>query len=157
MLIQGPLTLNYKNWKALLLLRPENGALENRRAPSPGSIDQWVRADIHVKGRPEWKFVKAHTHGALDDRSELYLSHEIENVYSYLERKYNDGKKYVLHYVTAREAYNIVKAAEAGLTGNPGQYRDYLIKPYRNAVSTQAFSNAGKSDWLQPQNEAGRP
>jgi hypothetical protein len=38
----------------------------------------------------------------------------------------------VLHYVTAREAYNLVKAAEAGCTGDPEQYRDYLIPPYAN-------------------------
>jgi hypothetical protein len=29
------------------------------------------------------------------------------------------------HYVTARELVNIVHAAEAGETGNPGGYRDF--------------------------------
>src|SRR5262249_39602993 len=37
-----------------------------------------------------------------------------------------------LHFVTAREAYNIVKAAEAGLSGNPNDYRDYEILPPAN-------------------------
>jgi hypothetical protein len=136
MLIQGPITFNYKNWKSLLLLRPQNGAMENRIAPSEEAIDQWIKAGIHVQGRPEWIFVKAHTHGALQDRKELFLGNEIEKVYSYLEAKYNDGQQCSLHYVAAREMYNIVKAAEAGLTGNPGKYRDYLIKPYRNMMST---------------------
>jgi hypothetical protein len=40
---------------------------------------------------------------------------------------YNDGTNYVLHYVTAREVYNIIKAAEAGMQGDPGQYRDYIL------------------------------
>jgi hypothetical protein len=35
----------------------------------------------------------------------------------------------LLHYVTARELYNIVKAAESGAGGNPGAYRDFVIKP----------------------------
>jgi hypothetical protein len=46
----------------------------------------------------------------------------------YLESKYNDGENYVLHYVSAREMYNIAKAAEAGESGNPHQFRDYLVK-----------------------------
>jgi hypothetical protein len=52
-------------------------------------------------------------------------------MHRYLESRYNDGKRYVLHYVTAREAYNIVKAAEAGEQGDPGRYRDYLLPPPR--------------------------
>ncbi len=34
--------------------------------------------------------------------------------------------------MTAREAYNIVKAAEAGEKGNPEKYRNYQIPPYVN-------------------------
>ena len=49
-----------------------------------------------------------------------------QNVYR-PESKYNYGVNYKLHYVTAREAYNIVKAAEAGKAGNPGEYRDFVI------------------------------
>jgi hypothetical protein len=48
-------------------------------------------------------------------------------MFSHLEQKYNDGKHYLLHYVTAREAYNIVRAAEDGHSGDPNQYRDYLV------------------------------
>jgi hypothetical protein len=40
-------------------------------------------------------------------------------MHEHLESVYNDGKNYVLHYVTAREMYNIVKAAEAGKSGDP--------------------------------------
>jgi hypothetical protein len=47
-----------------------------------------------------------------------------------LEHDYNDGRKYVLHYVTAREAYNVVMAAVDGHTGNPVDYLDYVIPPY---------------------------
>src|SRR5262249_30241644 len=32
-----------------------------------------------------------------------------------------------LHFATAREAYNMVKAAEAGLTGNPNDYREFSV------------------------------
>jgi hypothetical protein len=43
--------------------------------------------------------------------------------------RYNDGRDFVLHYVTAREMYNIAFAAMAGERGNPHEYRDYLLSP----------------------------
>ena len=42
---------------------------------------------------------------------------------------YNDGRQFKLHYVTAREAYNIAKAAEHGLDGDPSRYRDFRLAP----------------------------
>lgn len=59
------------------------------------------------------------------------LGAPVDAMHDYLERTYNDGKRHVLHYVTARECYNIIKAAEAGEQGDPGQYRDYLLPPPR--------------------------
>ena len=43
--------------------------------------------------------------------------------------RYNDGKRWRLHYVTAREMYNIAIAAMDGRTGNPDSYRDYVLPP----------------------------
>jgi hypothetical protein len=39
-----------------------------------------------------------------------------------------------LHYVSAREAFNIAMAAMAGKEGDPGQYRNFLFPPYANTV-----------------------
>ncbi len=36
-----------------------------------------------------------------------------------IDREFNDGRRYRLHYVTAREMFNIVRAAEAGETAIP--------------------------------------
>ena len=38
------------------------------------------------------------------------------------------GRQHCLHYVTAREMYNIARAAEAGESGDPGGFRDYRIQ-----------------------------
>jgi hypothetical protein len=51
----------------------------------------------------------------------------MDRAFSYLEQRYNDGADWKLHYVSAREMYNIVKAAEAGRDGDPGAYRDFEI------------------------------
>ena len=56
------------------------------------------------------------------------LGKAVDDMYSYLEQHYNDGSRYVLHYVTAREMYNMVKAAEDGHAGNPNDYRDYILR-----------------------------
>ena len=39
-----------------------------------------------------------------------------------------------LHFMTAREAFNVIKSAEDGKQGNPEDYRDYKIGKYRNMV-----------------------
>ena len=57
------------------------------------------------------------------------LGDTMHAMHDHLERNYNDGSRYVLHYVSAREAYNIIKAAEAGKSGDPGAWRDFILPP----------------------------
>jgi hypothetical protein len=129
LLIQGPLALNWKRRKFGIMPSIESSDIRKATPPSPDRVDLWVDCNIHVKGRPEWVFVKIHTHGTQDMDIDTLLGEPVDQMFSYLEEKYNDGKNYVLHYVNAREMYNIVKAAEDGKSGNPNQYRDYLLKP----------------------------
>jgi hypothetical protein len=53
----------------------------------------------------------------------------MEAFHEAINREFNDGERYRLHYVTAREMVNVVRAAEAGRYGNPGEYRDYMLPP----------------------------
>jgi hypothetical protein len=50
----------------------------------------------------------------------------------------------ILHFVTARELTNIILAACDGREGNPGDYRDYRLKPTRahSTGVTQSKSRA---------------
>ena len=102
--------------------------------PTRKRIDRWVKTNVQVQGQPDWIFVKVHTHGAREKNYEAYFGLMAETMFQYLEAKYNDRINYQLHYVTAREAYNMVKAAEAGEKGNPTKYRNYRISPYQNTV-----------------------
>lgn len=131
LILQGPLALNWRNRKWGLMPRTENSDVRASSPPSPQRTDLWVQQHIHVKGRPEWLFIKVHTHGAQERDMDSLLGAPAESLYSDLERRYNDGRRHVLHYVSAREMFNIVKAAEAGRTGNPHQYRDFLLPPPR--------------------------
>ncbi len=126
MIFQGPLNINWRDWRHKWHPTIEDGDIS--RFPThddPRRIDSWVRQKIHVEGQPNWQFVKIFCHGAQDHKS--VVSDTTDRMFSYLEEKYNDGKKYRLHYVTAREAFNIVKAAEDGKKGNPNEFRDYII------------------------------
>lgn len=132
MIFQGPLGIN---WQRRPLPKIENASIT---AANPGikeRVDYWVRSGISVKGRPNWIFVKAHTHGAVPRDWEAIFGKQAREMHAYLGSRYNDGVRYKLHYVTAREAYNLVKAAEFEAGKNtPEQYRDYLIPPYANRI-----------------------
>jgi hypothetical protein len=107
-------------------------AMDAHLPPLPGRVDRWVRAGVGVQGRPEWVFVKVHSHGARPANYRAYFDGGLAALHSRLRDRYNDGREWRLHYATAREAYNIVKAAEAGRTGDPEQFRDFLLPPYQN-------------------------
>ena len=89
----------------------------------------WVRQDIHVAGRPEWVFVKVHTHGAPETQAASLLGEGGRAMHAELGARYNDGTRWRLHYVTAREMYNVAIAAMDGRDGDPGAYRDYVLPP----------------------------
>jgi hypothetical protein len=101
--------------------------ISNRRPPSKRLVDAWVCTAIHVAGKPDWIIVKVHTHGAVNGKT--VLGDAMHGAFGYLETAYNDGSAYMLHYVTARELYNMIRAVEAGETGEPNEYRDYCIGP----------------------------
>lgn len=108
--------------------RPTFGdGISNSRPPSSRLLDAWVSARIQVIGKRDWVVVKTHCHGAVNGKA--VLGEPMHRALGYLETVYNDGARYVLHYVTARELYNIVRAAEAGETGDPNEYRDYCVSP----------------------------
>jgi hypothetical protein len=108
-------------------------------------VDQWVRTGIHVEGRPEWIFIKIHTHGTQEGDMDTLLGQPVDAMHDYLESTYNDGRDYVLHYVSAREMYNIAKAAEAGMTGDPGRYRDFELPKPGHQTPTNAPVGADSS------------
>lgn len=132
LLIQGPLALNLRRRKFGVLPRIDNAEIMGHHPAIPDRVRRWVRQHIHVKGRPEWVMVKASCHGAEERHFEALLGGDADRMYSYLEASFRDRAGYRLHYVTARELYNIIKAAEAGFEGDPGDLRDFLIPPYLN-------------------------
>ena len=129
MIVQGPLGLNWRRRRFGLVPRIENADVRRSCPPDADRIDAWIRTAIQVEGRPDWIFVKIHTHGTQERDMDTLLGEAAHAMYEHLEQRYNDGNHHVLHYVTAREMYNIVKAAEAGHSGDPSRHRDYELPP----------------------------
>jgi hypothetical protein len=136
MLVQGPLHPILIR-RSPLGLRAFGDDIAVGKPGTPQRVDAWITTRIHVLGKPDWIIVKVHTHGAVD--AEVVLGDEMAQTFHYLETRYNDGDNYVLHYVTARELFNIIKAAEAGEEGNPTDYRDYLVAPPKYLVDYDAL------------------
>jgi hypothetical protein len=127
MIIQGPLGLNWHSRRYGVIPRIENADIRTSNPPTRARVDTWVRTGVHVVGRPEWVVVKVHTHGAPERDVDVLLGKPMADMFDYLQSRYNDGRNWHLHYVSARELFNIIKAAEAGKTGDPGRYRDFVL------------------------------
>lgn len=125
MIIQGPLALNWRRRKWGVLPRIEAGNIAGNCRVTDARVDLWVRQGIGVAGKPDWIFVKVHTHGCQEGNFDAVMDGRLHQSL----QRYNDGIRFRLHYVTAREMFNLVKAAEAGRTGDPHQYRDFVLPP----------------------------
>ncbi len=140
MLVQGPLALTWRPRR----LRPvpilETGNLDVDGAAAASRVAAWVNARVCVAGRPNWAFVKAYMHGCNESNWPALFGPRLKELHRGLAERCNDGRRCRLHYVTAREMYNIIKAAERGLGGEPSQYRDLEIAPPPLAVSSSAAS-----------------
>jgi hypothetical protein len=137
LLVQGPLLLDWKRRKWGIFPRLENGCLQGSQPPSIDRLDQWLRARVQVPSRPDWFFVKLHCHGAED--ADVLLGEATVRFHEALAERARQDQRFHYHYVTAREMYNLVKAAEAGFTG-----------PVADALDCEMLPGPG----LQPGREA---
>jgi hypothetical protein len=128
LMIEGPLALSRRPGRRFSI-RIENSALTAQDPPSSARARTWVSRNIHVDGRPEWVFVKLHTHGAPDIQAASLLGDGGHALHSILATEYNDGRRWQLHYVTAREMFNIAIAAMEGKSGDPNAFRDHVLSP----------------------------
>jgi hypothetical protein len=90
-------------------------------------LDLWLTARVQVPKKPNWFFVKLHTHGAKESNTELLLGKCMAQFHEALANRASTNKRFRFHYVTAREMYNLARAAEAGWNGSVNDARDYQI------------------------------
>lgn len=112
LMIQGPLALNWRDRKFGIIPRIEDADISWSNPPTPERIDLWIKQRIRPVGDNRSIVVKVHTHGAQTRNAAPLLDQYLDMIYSYLEKNYNDGKKYKLHYMTAHELYEKLKDIE---------------------------------------------
>lgn len=126
LVIQGPLGLSFTRRKPLSPVpRIEAGAIAASSPPSMQRFAVWRRAAIAVNGRPDWLFIKLHCHGMDPRDADVMWGPPMQR---FLRRLLEESQDHI-HFVTAREMVNIILAACDEREGNPGDYRDYRLRP----------------------------
>ena len=121
MLMQGPLLLDHKRRKI------ENGCLQASQPPDMHRLELWLKANVHIPSRSDWRFVKLHTHGAPESNQEVLLGQSMLEFHRGLQQRSSTDPNFHFHYVTAREMFNLAKAAEAGHVGTVADALDYEL------------------------------
>jgi hypothetical protein len=116
LMIQGPLALDWSSRKWGLVPRIENGDLTARRPPTLGRFWRWCGAGVAVQGRPDWIFIKLHTHGAQEANAAMLLGEPMRRFHLELARLSRQSADWKYYYVTAREMADLVHQAERGAT-----------------------------------------
>ncbi|MFQ3650267.1 MAG: hypothetical protein SNJ75_08045 [Gemmataceae bacterium] len=129
MLIQGPLLLDWSKRKWGLLPGIENGCLQATQPPTLQRVRLWLKARVQMPQRPDWFFVKLHAHGAPEDAHEVLLGEPMVRFHEALAAQAARNPRFHYHYVTAREMYNLARAAEQGYSGSVADARNYELQP----------------------------
>jgi hypothetical protein len=87
----------------------------------------WLKARVQIPSRPDWFFVKLHTHGADEWTLDVLLGEPMVQFHRDLADRARRDSNFHYHYVTAREMYNLVKAAEHGWSGAVVDALDYEL------------------------------
>lgn len=110
LLIQGPLTLNWREARLGIIPKIESAELSHDAPPTPHRVRLWADCGICVKGAEEHVFIKIHTHGATEKSMQmLFASDGFERLWSELERQYRRSDGDTLRYVTTWEMYSKIK------------------------------------------------
>jgi hypothetical protein len=125
----GPLVFDWTRRKhGLPVPRIDNGALAANYPLNMGRFDRWRKANIAVKGRPEWVFVKLYCHGFFDKDQPAMIGEDLRRFLGELLEVSHLSGGFKVHFASAREAFNMAMAAVDGKSGEPGLYRDYRLK-----------------------------
>ena len=139
LIFTGPLVFNWtRRIKKLPVPRIEDGALVDNQPSDLARFKRWQAANITVKNRPEWVFVKLYCHGFFDYDQSACIGEKARRFFSEIIEHGERTNNYAVHFASAREAFNLVAAAIDGKTGTPHEFRNYRLK----AIMSEAAKSA---------------
>ncbi len=129
LIFTGPLVLNWTQRKAgLPFPRIDDGALAANQPLDIARFNRWRSANITIAGRSDWVFIKLYCHGFFDYDQSASIGDDAKRFFSELMELSEKRGDFKLHFATAREAFNMVRAAIDGKKGEPGAYRNYRLQ-----------------------------
>jgi hypothetical protein len=134
LIFTGPLVFNWtRRIKGVPVPRLEDGALVHNQPMDLARFRRWKNANITVKGRTDWVFVKLYCHGFFDHDQPACIGAGAREFFSRIIEHGEKTGDYKVYFASAREAANMVFAAMDGKTGAPGEFRDYRLKKIQNS------------------------
>lgn len=133
LIFTGPLVFNWtRRIKGLPVPRLDDGALVYNQPMDIARFNRWMSANVTVKGRPEWVFVKLYCHGFFDHDQNACIGEDAKRFFSEIIENGEKTGQYEVHFASAREAFNMVWAAIEGKEGKPNDFRNYRLKSIMN-------------------------
>jgi len=138
LIFTGPLIFNWtRRRRGLPHPGIDDGALAGNHPPDASRLRRWLSANITVKNRPEWIFVKLYCHGFFDRDQSACIGEQAQRFFSETVETGEKTGEYKVYFASAREAFNMVSAAIDGKQGSPGEYRNYRLQTIMNAAVQQ--------------------
>lgn len=138
LIFTGPLVFNWtRRVKGIPVPRLEDGALTYNQPLDSARLKRWVSANVTVKNRPEWIFVKLYCHGFFDYDQAACIGEDVKRFFNEAKEYGEQTNEYKIYFASAREAFNMVAAAIDGKQGAPGAFRDYRLKPIMKATANR--------------------
>jgi hypothetical protein len=143
-IVNGPLVFDWtRRVRGLPIPRVDDGALAQNYPLKIDRFKRWQSAHIGVEGRPEWIFIKLHCHAFFEQDQEAMMGDELRRFVSEILEFAEATAQFKVHFASAREVFNIIVAALEGKKGDPGQYRDYRLRPiWKEANLAQQLKTA---------------
>ena len=129
LIFTGPLVFNWtRRVKGLPIPRIEDGALVHNQPMDLARFGRWMSANVTVKERTDWVFVKLYCHGFFDHDQAASIGEDARKFFGEIIENGEKTGKYKVHFASAREAFNMVSAAIEGKHGSPNEFRNYRLK-----------------------------
>ena len=112
LMVQGPLKFDWSRKKFGLIPKVENGDLLANHPPTIQRMKLWLDAAVTVKGQPNWRFVKLHTHGCKAGNIDMLLGPKAQKFHQDLADLRKAQPNFRYHYVSAWEMAQLVHQAE---------------------------------------------
>jgi hypothetical protein len=139
LIFTGPLVFNWtRRIKGIPVPRLDDGALTENQPLDLARLNRWISANVTVKNRPDWVFVKLYCHGFFDRDQSACIGEKARRFFSEVIENGERSGDYTVHFASAREAFNIVAAAIDGKEGTPNDFRNYRLRAIMSETEKKA-------------------